>query len=87
MSTLNPDRAAAKQFADAHGYFWLPCPRCGTWFGGHEWGSSEDVRCREGGDDPSVTTRHGTCGTCKPGTEEEETAACARAHKLYEAYP
>jgi hypothetical protein len=23
-------------YARNHGYFWLPCPRCGRYFGGHE---------------------------------------------------
>lgn len=26
-----------KLYADVFGYFWLPCPRCGRYFGGHEW--------------------------------------------------
>jgi hypothetical protein len=30
-------RRQAQAFADAHGYFWLPCPTCGTPFGGQEW--------------------------------------------------
>ena len=25
-------------FADIFSYFWKPCPRCGYFFGGHEWG-------------------------------------------------
>lgn len=24
-------------YAFVCGYFWLPCPRCGEYFGGHEW--------------------------------------------------
>ena len=24
-------------YALAMGYFWLPCPICGRYFGGHEW--------------------------------------------------
>jgi hypothetical protein len=24
-------------YAKANGYFWLPCPNCGSYFGGHEW--------------------------------------------------
>ena len=27
-----------KVYAFAFGYFWLPCPECGRWFGGHEEG-------------------------------------------------
>lgn len=35
---ISPARWFAKQYADLHGYFWLPCPRCGEYFGGHETG-------------------------------------------------
>jgi hypothetical protein len=28
-----------KLYADIFGYFWLPCPLCGQYFGGHEWTS------------------------------------------------
>lgn len=24
-------------YAKMNGYFWLPCPLCGQYFGGHEW--------------------------------------------------
>jgi hypothetical protein len=30
-------RAASKLYADLFGYFWVPCPVCGTDFGGQEW--------------------------------------------------
>lgn len=44
------------------GYFWLPCPLCGTMFGGHEWHdvgylSSSVPTDREGG-------RRGICPRC-----------------------
>jgi hypothetical protein len=26
-----------KWYANFSGYFWLPCPLCGNFFGGHEW--------------------------------------------------
>jgi hypothetical protein len=26
-----------KWYAHLHGKFWLPCPICGEFFGGHEW--------------------------------------------------
>lgn len=29
-------RWAHRLYARILGYFWLPCPRCGRWFGGHE---------------------------------------------------
>lgn len=37
-------------YAYLFGYFWLPCPKCGQMFGGHEWGSgtveTEDFNVR-----------------------------------------
>lgn len=30
-------RTVHEVFARTLGYFWLPCPLCGTSFGGHEW--------------------------------------------------
>lgn len=33
-------------YAGLFGYFWLPCPLCGEYFGGHEWrGDNQDVGC------------------------------------------
>jgi hypothetical protein len=29
-------RWAHRLYARCRGYFWLPCPLCGTYFGGHE---------------------------------------------------
>jgi hypothetical protein len=39
FATLVPYRArwAHRRYADALGYFWLPCPLCTRPFGGHEW--------------------------------------------------
>jgi hypothetical protein len=34
------DRMGHRVYAAALGYFWLPCPRCGTEFGGHEAGEN-----------------------------------------------
>jgi len=31
------DRTYNRLYAYLHGYFWLPCPLCGQYFGGHEW--------------------------------------------------
>jgi hypothetical protein len=28
-------------YAGTRGYFWLPCPICGRYFGGHEWGGGD----------------------------------------------
>lgn len=30
-------RRLNRWWANAFGYFWLPCPLCGFEFGGHEW--------------------------------------------------
>lgn len=30
------DRAFHARYAMRHGFFWIPCPRCGKYFGGHE---------------------------------------------------
>lgn len=46
-------------YAWLFGYFWLPCPRCGRMFGGHEW--------QFNGDHVMVDGRAmGTCGKCVP---------------------
>lgn len=31
-----PFRGINRLWAEANGYFWRPCPICGTWYGGHE---------------------------------------------------
>jgi len=31
------NRTFNKLYAMANGYFWMPCPLCGQYFGGHEW--------------------------------------------------
>ena len=48
-------RVVHQAYAAVMGYFWLPCPRCGLMFGGHE---------RHGGTDyldayPSMSGQHG----------------------------
>lgn len=30
-------RLLHRLYANLMGYFWLPCPRCGEFMGGHEW--------------------------------------------------
>ena len=30
-------------YADLFGYFWIPCPLCGEYFGGHEWKEGNDL--------------------------------------------
>jgi hypothetical protein len=70
MLTSEEERRA---YAISHGYFWLPCPRCGRMFGGHEWDSlkSNSIQCER---DPQ--TEHGTC--CKG--EKRNPEGCERAH-------
>jgi hypothetical protein len=57
-------REAHKLFAKQFHYFWLPCPLCGTFTGGHEWrdidGKPSSIPDPDG--DPSVSI--GICPTC-----------------------
>ncbi len=69
----SPDRVAAKRYADEHGFFWLACPRCGEYFGGHEW-ETENVQCVQ-----SPTTMHGAC--CPKVSDDADREACRRAHE------
>ncbi len=75
-ASRNPDRNAAKRFADAHGYFWLPCTRCGEWFGGMEWGVHRVPCALDGG-----RTGHGAC--CPKVSNEGDRDACRRAHEMH----
>lgn len=43
-------------YAVLNGYFWLPCPICGQYFGGHEWEHSANLMYGDRG--------HGVCGDC-----------------------
>lgn len=45
-------------YANAFGFFWLPCPLCDRPFGGHEWGA--DVPDPTGGPGTGV----GICSEC-----------------------
>ena len=74
-ASRNPDRVAAKRYADSHGYFWLPCPRCGEWFGGQEVGA-HSVQCAQ-----QPNTRHGAC--CPKTSGENDRDACRRAHEMH----
>ena len=54
-----PTRIPAMSYAKINGYFWLPCPICGEYFGGHE---------KHG--DVNIITSHGdgwvkSIGVCK----------------------
>lgn len=76
----NPDRVAAKAYADAHGFFWLPCSRCGEWMGGHEWNTDghheRGVRCLV---EPWVY--HGAC--CPEVSAAADREACRRSHEMH----
>jgi hypothetical protein len=39
-------------------YFWIPCPICGKYFGGHEWQSEYTLW------DKNFTTGKGICPRC-----------------------
>lgn len=32
-----------KIYAKLNGYFWIPCPVCGQYFGGHEWDDENTI--------------------------------------------
>lgn len=65
--TVTLPRFVHRWYARLFGYFWLPCPRCGRWFGGHEEGGGIDVT-----EQSALTDRYrwqtgrGTCPQC-PG--------------------
>lgn len=57
-------RRAHELFAKAMGYFWLPCPLCSVYMGGHEWrdidGKPSSVPDPEGGPGSHL----GICPAC-----------------------
>ena len=56
----------------AGGFFWLPCPRCGREFGGHEWSGGVDWYEF---DEKGVGVRgHGCCPKC-PGDRDVRPVA------------
>lgn len=51
------DRESAMQYANRNGYFWLPCPVCGEYYGGQEKSSGGIItEIHEG-----WTLDHGVC--------------------------
>lgn len=49
------------------GYFWLPCPLCGKYFGGHEWKDRKGRSSRivdPARSRPGATYRTGICPNC-----------------------
>jgi len=56
------DRLLNKIKAYLGGYFWLPCPLCGQYFGGHEW-KDIDGKCSSiPSDRPGIS--EGVCPDC-----------------------
>ena len=53
------DRSLNRIYAVANGYFWLPCPLCGEYYGGHEVGS---IAVGVATGEPGI--RHLVCNTC-----------------------
>jgi hypothetical protein len=68
IGLLIPERLRLlhRAYASLAGFFWLPCPLCGTVFGGHEW--------RDIGGKPSSVPDPG-----KPGMFHGICPACTRA--------
>lgn len=46
-------------YAFFHGYFWMPCPLCGDFFGGHEWSNRDGVEILG-----EIGVRQGICDRC-----------------------
>ena len=59
MSVL--PRWTHRAYAYLAGYFWLPCPLCGAYFGGHEWRS---VNGRPDSIPVGSGKNRGICPTC-----------------------
>jgi len=49
-----------KLYANAFGYFWLPCPICGRKFGGHEW----DIERNNNSIKETESSGSGVCPNC-----------------------
>lgn len=52
------------------GYFWLPCPICGEYFGGHEWRDPRAVLYDDGGGRGT-----GVCAKCIPEAQRRNKKA------------
>lgn len=61
-------RTLNKLYAKTFGYFWLPCPNCGQYCGGHEWKDGHSIEYRT---KPGET---GTCADCPPIVHRAEYA-------------
>lgn len=75
---MNPShikRRFHQAWAQAFGYFWLPCPLCGNEFGGHQW---RDI---DGKPSSIPTEPH------EPGTAQGICPDCTRAGKGHRPLP
>lgn len=54
-------RRLSKLYARVLGYFWLPCPICKKYFGGHEWLPGNDLNDLNGSG-----RGQGVCPRCGP---------------------
>ena len=60
-------------YACLMGYFWLPCPLCREYFGGHEWTNWQQGH---GVPDPHTPgVKHGICNACATKAIDEVLAA------------
>lgn len=57
-------RKAHELFAKALGYFWLPCPLCGAYSGGHEWRDIDGMACSIPDPDGAPGSHLGICRAC-----------------------
>mgnify|MGYP001580585561 CR=1 FL=1 len=62
-----------KWYANTMGYFWLPCPRCGEMFGGHEWTWSSAIDYYEPGSGVGCCPKHNKEGNRYLYKKEELT--------------
>lgn len=75
-------REEHEAFAKLRNYFWMPCPRCGKFFGGHEWrhGAAYSVQC-----EVHPPQGHGTCCAgalvSKDSRSVRDPEVCEKAHK------
>ena len=53
-----------RQYAAAMGYFWLPCPLCGEYSGGHEWRDRNGLPAQIPAPDGRLGISVGICPKC-----------------------